>query len=57
MKKVLVAKRKNENKLRYYNGKCFTKKEIREIFGFVRDNNYTLFKDFYEYNLLKAIGG
>lgn len=21
--KVLVAKRKNENKLRYYNGKCF----------------------------------
>lgn len=21
--KVLIAKRKNENKLRYYNGKCF----------------------------------
>ena len=51
------AKKTMDHPHRYYNGKCFTKKEIREIFGFVRDNNYTLFKDFYEYNLLKAIGG
>ena len=29
--KVLVAKRKNENKLRYYNGKCFVICKSRAI--------------------------
>ena len=29
--KVLVAKRKNENKLRYYNGKCFVIGKSRAI--------------------------
>lgn len=41
---------------KYYNGKCFTKKEIRQIFNFVRENNYNLFKDFYEYNIM-SLGG
>lgn len=40
----------------FYNGKCFTKNEIREIFNFVREKNYDLFKDFYEYNILTAGG-
>lgn len=29
--KVLVAKRKNENKLRYYNGKCFVIGKSRAV--------------------------
>lgn len=32
----------------YYQGKCFTQTQIRKIFQFVRENNYELFKDFYE---------
>jgi hypothetical protein len=27
----------------------FTKESIQSIFQFVRENNYDLFKDFYEY--------
>lgn len=38
----------------FYNGKCFTKNQIRQIFKFVRENNYELFRDFYEYNLLSS---
>lgn len=32
----------------YYQGKCFTRTQIRDIFGFVREYNYELFKLFYE---------
>ena len=33
-----------------YNGDYMTKDEVREVFYFVRENNYPLFKDFYECN-------
>lgn len=41
---------------RYYNGKFFTRQEVRDIFNFVRSHNYELFKDFYEYNLFSTGG-
>ena len=41
---------------RYYSGKVMTKDEIREIFAFVREHCYPLFKDFYECNF-KTLGG
>lgn len=37
-------------------GDCMTKDEVREVFAFVRENNYSLFKDFYECNARK-LGG
>lgn len=40
---------------RYY-GEVFNKDQIREIFAFVRENNYPLFKDFYECSAEK-LGG
>ena len=40
----------------FYQGKCFTKTQIREIFAFVREYNYDLFKDFYECSASK-LGG
>lgn len=39
-----------------YYGKIFTREEIREIFAFVREKNYPLFKDFYECTA-KKLGG
>lgn len=37
--------------------KVITKQEIREIFAFVREYNYPLFKDFYECSANKLLGG
>ena len=37
-------------------GEVFTRNQIREIFAFVREHNYPLFKDFYECNAQK-LGG
>ena len=37
-------------------GEVFTRNQIREIFAFVREHNYSLFKDFYECNAQK-LGG
>lgn len=41
---------------KFYNGKAMTKDEIREVFAFVREHHYPLFKDFYECNY-KSLGG
>jgi hypothetical protein len=43
-------------KPKYWYGEVFNKDKIREIFAFVRDNHYPLFKDFYECNL-RSLGG
>lgn len=40
----------------YYQGKCFTRTQIREIFKFVKENHDELFKAFYEYSA-DALGG
>ena len=40
----------------YYQGKCFTKNQIREIFRFVQENHYELFKEFYECSA-NSLGG
>ena len=42
---------------KYYYGDVLNKDEIREIFAFVRENNYELFKDFYECTAQKLLGG
>ena len=42
---------------KYYYGDVLNKDEIREIFAFVRENNYDLFKDFYECTAQKLLGG
>lgn len=42
--KVLVAKRKNENKLRYYNGKCFVIGKNRAVDISVRNSEETINK-------------
>ena len=42
---------------KWYYGKVFNKDEIREIFAFVREQHYPLFKDFYECTALKLLGG
>lgn len=41
---------------RGYYGDQFIKEDVREIFSFVRENNYPLFKDFYECNA-RSLGG
>lgn len=41
---------------RQYYGEVFNKNQIREIFAFVREKHYPLFKDFYECNAEK-LGG
>lgn len=41
---------------KYYQGKYFTQSQIRQIFAFVRENHYELFKDFYECTA-KKLGG
>lgn len=50
------AKATSEQPSWFYQGKCFTKSKIREIFAFVHENHYELFKDFYECNAIK-LGG
>lgn len=40
----------------YYQGKCFTRTQIRDIFAFVQENHYELFKMFYECSASK-LGG
>ena len=40
----------------YYHGKGFTKDQIRQIFYFVRENHYELFKMFYECSAI-SLGG
>ena len=32
----------------YYTGRVYTPQDLREIFAFVREEHYELFKDFYE---------
>lgn len=39
-----------------YYGDVLNISQIREIFAFVREKNYPLFKDFYECNV-RALGG
>ena len=39
-----------------YYGDVFNRDKVREIFAFVRENNYPLFKDFYECSA-KKLGG
>lgn len=41
----------------YFQKDIFTKQEAREIFSFVKDNNYELFKEFYECQNVKLKGG
>lgn len=50
------AKNSQETRPRYHLGEYFTKSKIREIFRFVRENDYSLFKDFYECSA-KTLGG
>ena len=45
-----------QNTQRNYHGEIMTTDEIREIFAFVRDKNYPLFKEFYECSARK-LGG
>ena len=47
----------SQKKPKWYYGEVLSKDEIREIFAFVRENNYELFKDFYECTALKLLGG
>lgn len=53
------ARNCSDKKLPIYNNKNFTKQEVREIFNFVKEKNYPLFKDFYEcsVNSLGGLGG
>jgi hypothetical protein len=39
-----------------YGGDSITKAEARELFAFVREKNYPLFKDFYECSA-RSLGG
>jgi hypothetical protein len=39
-----------------YGGESITKAEARELFAFVREKNYPLFKDFYECSA-RSLGG
>lgn len=41
----------------YYNQYGLNKNDIRNLFTFIKDNNYDLFKDFYECHIVKLEGG
>lgn len=45
------------NDVNYIKTRTFNKAEVRELFQFVRINNYELFKDFYECHTVKLKGG
>lgn len=44
------ARHSDEKPNKRYGGQSMTKDEIREVFAFVKENNYPLFNDFYECN-------
>jgi hypothetical protein len=41
---------------KHYYGEVLSKDQIREIFAFVRENHYSLFKEFYE-TTAEKLGG
>lgn len=47
---------KTSNQPKAYYGNVFTQNQMREIFAFVREANYPLFKEFYECNA-RTLGG